>query len=438
MLYKVVDEEQMYQVENLWDYCFEKKDEPFFKYYFNEYCGFKNTVIGGFEQFDEDLSLQTMLHLNPYTLTIRGKEMVVPYVVGVATAPEARGQHLMGGLLKSSFKVLRKQGIDFVTLMPIYAGIYLPYEFSFCYFRQKYSWETGKLSLLKLGLVAKKLSVMHLDWVDSEAVAKYGELDLGQEQAYKEIAEQFGNGEATARPKLYHEDVEQLLSYMYEEFTQGLNGVPKRTQEQWEKLLSVHALEGTKCAMVHLEGEPQGYMLYSIQNETFYIHEMLTKNSMVEQRLLKYADMHVSEAKRVEWLAPAWNKTYLSLRDASQAPQLVPFMMARCLNPKAALAKLTAEQGLQGSVVLQIFDSLLEENEQTLSLQWSNGELKVEETNSKGDIILDAAAFTQLYFGAFTATELWEAGKLVCNDVSKLKALDELLPKTRNWINEYF
>lgn len=418
MLYKVVDEEQMYQVENLWDYCFEKKDEPFFKYYFNEYCGFKNTVIGGFEQFDEDLSLQTMLHLNPYTLTVRGKEMVVPYVVGVATAPEARGQHLLSGLAKASFKVLRKQGIDFVTLMPIYAGIYLPYEFSFCYFRQKYSWETGKLSLPKLGLVAKKLSVMHLDWVDSEAVAKYGE--------------------AEARTKLYHEDVEQLLSYMYEEFTQGLNGVPKRTPEQWEKLLSVHALEGTKCAMVHLEGEPQGYMLYSIQNETFYIHELLTKNSLVEQRLLKYADMHVSEAKRVEWLAPAWNKTYLSLRDASQAPQLVPFMMARCLNPKGALQKLTVEPKAEGSLVLQVFDSLLEENEQTLALSWSKGQLEVEETSGRGDIILDTAALTQLYFGAFTATELWEAGKLICNDASKLKAFDELLPKTRNWINEYF
>lgn len=418
MLYKVVDEEQMYQVENLWDYCFEKKDEPFFKYYFNEYCGFKNTVIGGFEQFDEDLSLQTMLHLNPYTLTVRGKEMVVPYVVGVATAPEARGQHLLSGLAKASFKVLRKQGIDFVTLMPIYAGIYLPYEFSFCYFRQKYSWETGKLSLPKLGLVAKKLSVMHLNWVDSEAVAKYGE--------------------AEARTKLYHEDVEQLLSYMYDEFTQGLNGMPKRTPEQWEKLLSVHALEGTKCAMVHLEGEPQGYMLYSIQNETFYIHELLTKNSLVEQRLLKYADMHVSEAKRVEWLAPAWNKTYLSLRDASQAPQLVPFMMARCLNPKGALQKLTVEPKAEGSLVLQVFDSLLEENEQTLALSWSKGQLEVEETGGRGDIILDTAALTQLYFGAFTATELWEAGKLVCNDASKLKAFDELLPKTRNWINEYF
>lgn len=438
MLYKVVDEEQMYQVENLWDYCFEKKDEPFFKYYFNEYCGFKNTVIGGFEQFEEDLSLQTMLHLNPYTLTIRGKEMVVPYVVGVATAPEARGQHLMGGLMKSSFKVLSKQDIDFVTLMPIYAGIYMPYEFSFCYFRQKYSWDTGKLSLPKLGFVAKKLSVMHLDWVDSEAVAKYGELDLGKEQAYREIAEQFGNGEDEARTRLYHEDVEQLLSYMYDEFTQGLNGVSKRTPEQWEKLLSVHALEGTKCAMVHLDGEPQGYMLYSIQNETFYIQEMLTKNSLVEQRLLKYADAHVSEAKKVEWLAQAWNKNYLSLQNASQAPQLVPFMMARCLNPKAALEKLAVEQGIEGSVVLQIFDSLLEENEQTLALSWSKGELVVEEASGKGDIILDTGAFTQMYFGAFTATELWEAGKLVCNDASKLKALDELLPKTRNWINEYF
>ena len=30
---------RMYQAEELWDYCFEKKTEPFFQYYFEQYCG---------------------------------------------------------------------------------------------------------------------------------------------------------------------------------------------------------------------------------------------------------------------------------------------------------------------------------------------------------------------------------------------------------------
>lgn len=437
MQYKVVDEEQMQQVESLWDYCFEKREEPFFKYYFNEYCGYKNTVIGGFEEFDEDLSLQTMLHLNPYTLTLHGQEQVVPYVVGVATAPEARGQHLMGGLMKTSFRVLRKQGIDFVTLMPIYAGIYLPFEFSFCYFRQKYVWKTGRLTLPKLGIAAKKLTLVHISLANIEEVTKYGDFDLGKEQAYQEIAEKFGE-QADVRPKLYNEEIQPLLAYLYEELTADFNGVPKRTDAQWEKLLSVHALESTQCVFVHKDGEPQGYMFYSIQDGIFHVLELLAKDSIVEQRLLKYADAHVSEAKKVEWLAEAWNKTYLHLQDAGQAPQLVPFMMARCLNPQAALKKLKVQAKVTGTVSLQLFDSVLEENEQTLALSIADGVLQVEAIGSRGDVILDTAAFTQLYLGAFSVTELKEAGKLICDDEAKLQLLDAIFPKTKNWINEYF
>ena len=53
MIYRVVNAERMPQVEELWDYCFEKRQEPFFQYYFNEYVGKNNMVIGGFEKFAE-------------------------------------------------------------------------------------------------------------------------------------------------------------------------------------------------------------------------------------------------------------------------------------------------------------------------------------------------------------------------------------------------
>ena len=51
MIYRVVNAERMSQVAELWDYCFEKRQEPFFQYYLNEYVGNNNMVIGGFEKF---------------------------------------------------------------------------------------------------------------------------------------------------------------------------------------------------------------------------------------------------------------------------------------------------------------------------------------------------------------------------------------------------
>ena len=65
MTYRVVNDARMSQVMDLWDYCFEKKDDPFYQWYFSEYCGKDNMVIGGFDEQDK---LQNMLHLNPYML----------------------------------------------------------------------------------------------------------------------------------------------------------------------------------------------------------------------------------------------------------------------------------------------------------------------------------------------------------------------------------
>ena len=56
------------------------------------------------------------------------------------------------------------------------------------------------------------------------------------------------------------------------------------------------------------------------------------------------------------------------------------------------------------------------------------------------EVTMDMGAFTQLYFGAFSATELFEAGRLRvrAGAEGKLALLDCLFPKQRNFINEYF
>ena len=51
---------------------------------------------------------------------------------------------------------------------------------------------------------------------------------------------------------------------------------------------------------------------------------------------------------------------------------------------------------------------------------------------------MDVAAFTQLYMGAFTVVELWEAGRVKSSSPEKLATLDRLLPKCRTYNNEYF
>ena len=406
MIYRVVNEERMPQVAELWDYCFEKREEPFFKYYFGEYVGKNNMVIGGFEKVgpaDEEgkqqEKLRTMVHVNPYMLRIRGQEQLAPYLVGVATAPEARGQHAFGPLLNTTFEVLRSEGFTFATLMPIYAGIYLPYEFAYCYYGLQY-----KMALADLG---------------------------------RELAKAPGKELAVERVALDKE----LLAPLYAKLTSQYNGVPLRTDFQWHKLLTVHALEGMQCAIVYRAGEACGYMFIYISEGCFTVHELLTDGADARNRLLQYAAMHQSSAKEFSWLAPAWDKTYLGFADQSLSPQLRPVLTARGLAARKALGQLAVPEGAQaGSVVLLLTDKVLDRNNHLLKLTVDAGAVAAKSTIDVEEVTMDMGAFTQLYFGAFSAKELWEAGRLRVNAgaEAKLALLDSLLPKRRNFINEYF
>lgn len=396
MIYRLVNAERMEQVKELWDYCFEKREEPFFQYYFNEYCGKNNMVIGAFEKVGEEEKLRSMVHVNPYLLRIRGQEQLAPYLVGVATAPEARGQHAFAPLLQTTFDVLRDQGVTFVTLMPIFAGIYLPYEFGYCYYRHEY-----KLSLQALG-------------------------------------EQLGRAERRLQVERVAL-VQEVLAPIYEQVTAGWNGVPKRTDFQWQKLLAVHNLEHVQCAVVYDDRKPVGYMLYQISNDCFQILELMAGTYEVRMAFLRYAAMHQSSAKEVHWLAEPWDKTYLGFKDQSLTGSLQPFMMARCLDARAALGQLAVGADVpEGSVVLLLTDEVIARNNHLLKLAVASGQLHVASTMDDEEVTMNMAAFTQLYFGAFSATELAEAGRIKVKNPAKLAVLDSLFPKCRNYINEYF
>ena len=319
MEYRFAEAEDMEQVETLWDYCFEKKEEPFFQYYFSQYNGKENRVYGAFQKTETGEKLQSMVHLNPYTVRINGQWVEIPYLVGVATAQEARGHHLMGKMLQHLLAEPEIAQLPFVFLMPINAGIYLPYDFAYTHYRHEY-----KLPLKALEELpdAKGIQVEKL------------ELSLG---------------------------AKGLLGPLYESLTDQYNGVNQRGFKQWQKLLTVCLQENMQLAVASCETAKAGYMLYHQAEACLEIFELLASGSEVRNALLKQAAKAAAEQglTQIHWLAPMEDKLYLNFRDQANTGSLVPFMMFRVVNRDAAIKLCVAGEqsaGTVGQALRQIFD----------------------------------------------------------------------------------
>jgi predicted acetyltransferase len=165
----------------------------------------------------------------------------------------------------------------------------------------------------------------------------------------------------------------------------------------------------------------------------------MAQDLAVRNRLLQFAASHKSEAKHFTWLAEAWDKSYLNFADHNVSGSVQPFMMARCIDARLALAKLPVANNMEeNNVVLLLTDSIIGRNNHLINVKTAPGKLEAVSTLDNEDITMDMGAFTQMYFGAFTATELAEAGKIKVHNAEKLSVLDKLFPKCRNYINEYF
>ena len=133
--------------------------------------------------------------------------------------------------------------------------------------------------------------------------------------------------------------------------------------------------------------------------------------------------------------------TWLDFPDADRAGRVKPFMMARCFDAVQALQRYEVPENCpDGQVTLLLQDKLLEENNSLLTLAVDTGSLYLEKTTGDADAVIPMGAFTQLYFGALTFSQLVEAGKIRMRSYTPglLSFLDALFPKCVNFINEYY
>lgn len=393
MDFRLINEETLPQAADLWDECFEKKDTPFHQWYFKDYCLKQNRILGGFQ----DGRLATMLHLNPYVLQLRGRAWKVPYIVGVATDPVDRGSHVMGQLMETTFTMLRAMKVPFVILMPIFAGIYQPYGFSYTYLRKQY-----------------KLPLAQLDFAGS---------------TLQGFTVKRGN------PGEYQAE----MAAIYAKAMESYHGYAIRDERVWNNTIVTAQQENFQAVILEEDGAPKAYALYNKEGMTIFIQEMLSVDAPSQIRLFQYFKGLAGTYTTLDYLAPEDDLTYLRLKDQSLAPQEKPFMMGRVLNAAQCLKALPYGPELVGrELVMGLKDEQIALNTMLVKLRFTDHGLELLNTVDDATVLMDEAAFTQLFFGAYSVNDLLKAGMIFVADKESKEVLEKLFPKENNFINEYF
>lgn len=391
MANRLINKDALPQVEELWSRCFEKRGTPFFEWYFREYALRQNKIFCGFDFANR---LETMLHINPYSIRLRGRTLKVPYLVGVAADPLVRGRGRMEELMASAFDVLRAMGAGLALLMPVKAAIYKPYGFAFTHLTAAY-----RMPLHGLGHIPADVS-----W------------DL----------QRLGPLEAAA-----------ALPAVYDRAMQRYNACCLRDERVWRNILEVAAAEQGECVLALQGEEVLGYCLYHNEGTTLAVDELLAAEAGGRNALLGYLSA-LHEYKDLAWNAPADDLSYLDFADQEMAPRLRPAIMGRIINVEKVLRELPVPAAVSGSMRLLVFDDFMGLNNIRKELRVADGEIELRDTVEEPDVVLDIRSLTQLMFGTYSLEALRQAGRIQCNNGEAGKLLSALLPDRINYFNEQF
>jgi len=377
-------------VKWLWDYCFEKREHPFFRWYFSRYSQ-EGNVLAGYT----DGKMAACLHLNPCDIFLRGKNVPVSYIVGLGVMPEARGGGA-GELLRGALEEMRRRGHWVSIIMPARAGTYYPYQWELCYHQYHYS------------VAAEDL---------------------------RTLGEKGGTFRLFSNPQ----DIAELDS-VYCRFVASKHGYTKRSRGYWHHMAEEHALDNGYIYILENAGQAEGYIFYKLHQGKLLVREMAYTNRQALLGLVHFLYQHRSQAKTAEWNAPMDDWLHFLLPDPKRAVTLEPFMAARIVDAAKALATVGYPAGIDASVAMDIEDEQAPWNNRILELTTSGGTGRVSVTSGRPSdaVRLSIGALTQLMFGRLSASELAQMGRMHTEDSAALELLDRLFPKCNNYINEYY
>ena len=394
--FRIAKESDTKEVKRLWSYCFEPEDHPFFKYYFGTAYEPDNTMVG----IDRSYLVSTV-HLRQNTIRVRGVDLPMSYMVGVATDPIVRRSGVGKKLLKAALGELKERGQGLTILMPSSAGFY-----------QNYGWDlyahqwVQTMKLDELAPLLKKL----------DKTLSFGMLRSPREW--------------------------KRLAGVYETYTKPLSGYAVRKEKEWVRLLESIFAEGVQVGYVKNDsGQLEGYCFYRLGEPEIGVSEFVYTTRRAQKALLNFLYNHRSQGESVRWNEGMIDQGYIFHTDGKTGHSTMPFMMSRIVDVKLAMESIPVPVALEGAIQFGVKDPLCEWNHGTYVVSYKEGKAQVvkhkEHVDINAKLVFSVGALSLLLMGRMSATELAFEETLEGPD-DILEVLNRAYPRQNTYINEWW
>ena len=394
--FRIAKESDIKEVKRLWAYCFEPEDHPFFKYYFDTVYEPDNTMVG----IDRSYLVSTV-HLRQNTIRVRGVDLPMSYMVGVATDPIVRRSGVGKKLLKAALGELKERGQGLTILMPSSAGFY-----------QNYGWDlyahqwVQTMKLDELAPLLKKL----------DKTLSFGMLRSPREW--------------------------KRLAGVYETYTKPLSGYGVRKEKEWVRLLESIFAEGVQVGYVKNDsGQLEGYCFYRLGEPEIAVSEFVYTTRRAQKALLNFLYNHRSQGDSVRWNEGMIDQGYIFHTNGKTGHSTMPFMMSRVVDVKLAMESIPVPVALEGAIQFGVKDPLCEWNHGTYVVSYKEGKAQVvkhkEHVDINAKLVFSVGALSLLLMGRMSATELAFEDTLEGPD-DILEVLNRAYPRQNTYINEWW
>lgn len=344
--------------------------------------------------YDESNVLSAMLFILPFEIYIYGSIFSMGGIASVSSMPETRHGGKVAELLKTSLRVMKERGQTVSMLGP----------FSYEFYR-KYGWELG-FDRINYTIPAENL----------DGFKKIGNI------------------------KPFEEKYLDILNDIYTEYAKRHNCCAVRNKMLWTDFVLKDPYGRNHPRYTYIwfnnQGEPRGYIVYSIRDNRMNITEMIYLDQEAKEGLLWFLFVHQSQIKEVYWSTAPDERLHLDFPNPRIKMELSPWMMFRVIDVKGALINRRYCENIDVHFSISIYDPNAEWNNKGFAVTIKDGNIEVKEVDS-GELSCTIQTFSQIFTGYVTPKEAFTRRKLLGN-ASTVEKIEKIFEKSYTFNNNPF